>query len=274
MSYLISLLLIFMVFSLHADNLINGKSTDNDHNTVIETSAPKNAVPHNNGTNGLLKNTFIEPIDNFKRIKAKPTVHNEIINTNIEKKSSIDTSTSKILDSNAIEPSIESKPNAYVESELKKEKIDSTIKVEPNANVEEVKALKDETIDSIIKVEPTANAAEVKTLKNETIDATIKVEPTANTAEVKTLNKEIVESTLKFKTTPDGENVKALKKDIIKANSSIKPASNNQKNSTSNNIKGSTKTNTIIERETSGAQQKDIIDANVDSTLPILEKSQ
>ncbi|WP_409440188.1 hypothetical protein [Psychromonas sp. GE-S-Ul-11] len=52
MHYFISLLFTLVIFSVGAEE-------------------KDSAVPHNNGTQGLLKNTFIEPIDNFNSIGSE-----------------------------------------------------------------------------------------------------------------------------------------------------------------------------------------------------------
>jgi hypothetical protein len=59
MHYFISLLFILIIFSVEAA----------DTNSTITKS--NGAVPHNNGTQGLLKNTYIEPIDNFNSIGSE-----------------------------------------------------------------------------------------------------------------------------------------------------------------------------------------------------------
>jgi len=59
MPYFISLLFTLLIFSVEAEE----KST-----TTIKSDT---AVPHNNGTQGLLKNTFIEPIENFNSIGSE-----------------------------------------------------------------------------------------------------------------------------------------------------------------------------------------------------------
>jgi hypothetical protein len=62
MLYLLTLLFTFITLSIGAEeaNISPKKST---------------AVPHNNGTDGLLKNTLMEPLDNFKRLKVKPATN-------------------------------------------------------------------------------------------------------------------------------------------------------------------------------------------------------
>jgi hypothetical protein len=59
MHYFISLLFTLVIFSVGAEE--KGSAT----------AKSDSAVPHNNGTQGLLKNTFIEPIDNFNSIGSE-----------------------------------------------------------------------------------------------------------------------------------------------------------------------------------------------------------
>jgi hypothetical protein len=69
MTYFISLLLLLITLSSNAD------SNQAESNKVIESKPtvekPTTQVPHNNGTDGLLKNTIIEPIENFNSISKK-----------------------------------------------------------------------------------------------------------------------------------------------------------------------------------------------------------
>ena len=69
MTYFISMLLLLITLSSNAD------SNQAESNKVIESKPtvekPTTQVPHNNGTGGLLKNTIIEPIENFNSISKK-----------------------------------------------------------------------------------------------------------------------------------------------------------------------------------------------------------
>ncbi|WP_025565513.1 hypothetical protein [Psychromonas sp. SP041] len=69
MTYFISMLLLLITLSSNAD------SNQAKSNKVIESKPtvekPTTQVPHNNGTGGLLKNTIIEPIENFNSISKK-----------------------------------------------------------------------------------------------------------------------------------------------------------------------------------------------------------
>ena len=69
MTYFISMLLLLITLSSNAD------SNQTEGNKVIESKLtvekPTTQVPHNNGTDGLLKNTIIEPIENFNSISKK-----------------------------------------------------------------------------------------------------------------------------------------------------------------------------------------------------------
>lgn len=64
MTYFITILLLLITLSSNAESnkLIQSKST---------VQKPTTQVPHNNGTNGLLKNTIIEPIGNFNSLSKK-----------------------------------------------------------------------------------------------------------------------------------------------------------------------------------------------------------
>ncbi|MEL0657657.1 hypothetical protein V6255_00770 [Psychromonas arctica] len=72
MTYFISMLLLLITLSSNADSnsaesskIIKSKSTEQKTTTQ---------VPHNNGTDGLLKNTIIEPIENFNNLSKKVAV--------------------------------------------------------------------------------------------------------------------------------------------------------------------------------------------------------
>ncbi|MEL0628416.1 hypothetical protein [Psychromonas aquatilis] len=44
--------------------------------TLVQATEPEtlDSVPHNNGTHGLLKNTYIEPLDNFHQTLKPPVL--------------------------------------------------------------------------------------------------------------------------------------------------------------------------------------------------------
>jgi len=44
--------------------------------TLVQATEPEtlDSVPHNNGTHGLLKNTYIEPLDNFHQTLKSPVL--------------------------------------------------------------------------------------------------------------------------------------------------------------------------------------------------------
>lgn len=69
MAYFISMLLLLITLASNAD------SNQAESNKVTESKPtvekPTTQVPHNNGTDGLLKNTIIEPIENFNSISKK-----------------------------------------------------------------------------------------------------------------------------------------------------------------------------------------------------------
>ena len=72
MTYFISILLLLITLSSNAGSsgtesskIIKSKSAEQ------KTTTP---VPHNNGTDGLLKNTIIEPIENFNSLSKKIAV--------------------------------------------------------------------------------------------------------------------------------------------------------------------------------------------------------
>lgn len=69
MYYLIRLLLI-SIFAFITIPLV--------HATEPAVKAP---VPHNNGTHSLLKNTYIEPIENFNSLSRKPALQKKIKTT-------------------------------------------------------------------------------------------------------------------------------------------------------------------------------------------------
>tara|TARA_R110001583_G_scaffold6499_4_gene32869 strand:- start:121 stop:393 length:273 start_codon:yes stop_codon:yes gene_type:complete len=65
MLYLINLLLLFIPLSTHAEG--------------VEIKQLKSAaVPHNNGTGGLLKNIVIDPIENFNIVVKDPHAVNDV----------------------------------------------------------------------------------------------------------------------------------------------------------------------------------------------------
>lgn len=92
MTYFISMLLLLITLSSHADSskLTESKSTAQKTTTQ---------VPHNNGTDGLLKNTIMEPIENFNSLSKK------MITQKAEsvKKVNIESSATKIKNQQPIE---------------------------------------------------------------------------------------------------------------------------------------------------------------------------
>jgi len=60
MLYLINLLLLFIPIVIHAEDV------------EIKQLKSTTAVPHNNGTSGLLKNIIIDPIENFNIVVKDP----------------------------------------------------------------------------------------------------------------------------------------------------------------------------------------------------------
>jgi len=69
MTYFISMLLLLITLSSNADS--NQAESNKVTESKLTVEKPTTQVPHNNGTDGLLKNTIIEPIENFNSISKK-----------------------------------------------------------------------------------------------------------------------------------------------------------------------------------------------------------
>ena len=71
MTYFISMLLLLITLPINAESSQAESSKVIESKLAVDKSATQ--VPHNNGTDGLLKNTIIEPIENFNSISKKVT---------------------------------------------------------------------------------------------------------------------------------------------------------------------------------------------------------
>jgi hypothetical protein len=185
--YLLTLLFTLVTLSIGAE----------EANISIKKST---AVPHNNGTDGLLKNTLMEPIDNFKRLKIKSSTNpvktaqpvtevNQAITVtesalvNIDKTNISSNGQSKIKDGEQVKKTNDTETATLIKDQSKTPKNDAS--------------------QTLIKTVPVTTSTPVATLENDIkiLDNTSEIPTTATSESIdkpQTNDNELTESSIKI----------------------------------------------------------------------------